>query len=211
MDSAPAIYIVDDDLAFRTSLSALLKVRTPFGISEFADGAAWLEEEQSLPPGCLLLDYSMPNLSGLAVLEEMRGRGSAHQVVMITGEGNISVAVHAMRAGAHDFLEKPVAFDTLIEAINLAVQRLGDDINAKNGVLHAQQRIDRLKPRERDIMLNLADGHPNKVIAHKLGLSVRTVEVYRANLMDKLEVRSLADLIKLVFNAGLMPASKDKP
>lgn len=204
MDEAVPVYIVDDDDDLRHSLIDLLQMRTSYAISAFADGESWLDAEQSLTPGCLLLDYSMPGISGLKVLEEMRRRGSAHRVIMITGEGNVSIAVQAMHSGAHDFIEKPVTFEMLRRAIELATQRLNDTIEAKRAKDQALERIGRLKPREYDVMLGLADGLPNKVIAHRLGLSVRTVEVYRANLMDKLEVRSLADVIRLVFNAELI-------
>ncbi len=206
MDETFAVYVVDDDPALRTSLCELLKLRTPYKISEFPDGESWLHIESSLAPGCLLLDYSMPGISGLAVLDEMRARNSAHQVVMVTGEGNIALAVQAMHAGANDFIEKPAAFETLIKSIDLGLQRLHDNLGVRQAVTDARLRIDRLKPRERDVLLNLAEGHPNKVIAHRLELSVRTVEVYRANLMEKLEVRSLADVIKLAFIAGLLTA-----
>lgn len=204
MDDPVALYIVDDDTDLRNSMVELLQMRTDYPISSFGSGTAWLDAEATLPPGCLLLDYSMPDISGIAVLEEMRKRGSTHQVIMITGEGNISVAVQAMHSGANDFIEKPVSFAILDRAIRLAVQRLNHAIDAKRTVSQALEKIEKLKPRERDVMLCLADGLPNKVIAHRLGLSVRTVEVYRANLMDKLEVRSLADVIKLAFNAGLV-------
>jgi two-component system, LuxR family, response regulator FixJ len=206
MDDTAAVYIVDDDTALRTSLCELLQLRTRYKISEFSDGERWLQNEPSLAPGCLLLDYSMPGISGLAVLDEMRARNSVHQIVMITGEGNIAVAVQAMHAGANDFIEKPVGFETLIQAIDLAMQRLNDRLGVRKAVIDARLRIDRLKPRELDVLLNLAEGHSNKIIAHRLGLSVRTVEVYRAHLMEKLEVRSLADVIRLAFTAGLLTA-----
>lgn len=204
MVDAGSIYIIDDDTALRTSLAELLNVRTGFEVMDFAEGKSWLDQEQSLRPGCVLLDYSMPAMSGLAVLEEMRRRASAHQVVIITGEGSISVAVQAMHAGANDFLEKPVSFEILKQAIDQSFQRLFDSMDVQRAKIDAQAKIDRLKPRELEVMLELADGHSNKVIAHRLGLSVRTVEVYRANLMDKLEVRSLAEIIKLAFNSGLI-------
>lgn len=204
MDEALAIYVVDDDEDLRNSTVELLQMRTEYEVTAFADGLSWLEAEADLPPGCVLLDYSMPYMSGIAVLDEMRNRGSAHQVIMITGEGNVAVAVQAMHAGANDFIEKPVAFTMLEMAIRLAAQRLNNAIGAKRAAAQALEKIERLKPREREVMLCLAEGLPNKLIAHQLGLSVRTVEVYRANLMDKMEVRSLADVIKLVFNAGLI-------
>src|SRR6218665_2879099 len=117
MDDHAPIYIVDDDAALRGSLVELLQMRTSHPISAFENGENWLDEEQSIAPGCVLLDYSMPGMSGLKVLEEMRKRGWAHQVIMITGEGNISIAVQAMHSGAHDFIEKPVTFEMLRGAI----------------------------------------------------------------------------------------------
>lgn len=204
MDDAVSIYVVDDDADLRNSMVELLQTRTDYAIAAFTDGLSWLEAEADLSPGCVLLDFSMPYMSGIAVLEEMRNRGSAHQVIMITGEGNVAVAVQAMHAGANDFIEKPVSFAALERSISQAILRLNHSLDAKRVIASALEKIEKLKPRERDVMLCLAEGMPNKVIAHRLALSVRTVEVYRANLMDKLEVRSLADVIKLAFSAGLV-------
>ena len=206
MDKNANVYIVDDDEELRASLVTLLSLRTPWQIMPFATGEEWLNAEHRLEPGCVLLDYSMPGISGLGVLEQMRKAQSAHQTIMLTGEGNISIAVQAMHAGASDFIEKPVAFEALEKAVSAALERLGSEMTARLAAQEAKRLIERLTPRERDVMLSLADGLPNKVIANRMGLSVRTVEVYRANLMDKLEVKSLADVIKLVFGAGLMRA-----
>lgn len=200
------VYIVDDDEELRASLVTLLSLRTSWRITPFATGEEWLNVEQHLEPGCVLLDYSMPGMSGLGVLEHMRSTHSSHQAIMLTGEGNSAVAVQAMHAGASDFIEKPVAFESLEAAVNAGLDRLGSEMTARVAAQEAKRLIDRLTPRERDVMLGLADGLPNKAIANRMGLSVRTVEVYRANLMDKLEVKSLADVIKLVFGAGLMRA-----
>jgi two-component system response regulator FixJ len=198
------VYIVDDDEDLRNSLLDLLATRTRWAVRAFADGTSWLAAEASETPGCVLLDHSMPGLTGIEVLQQMRARGSAHQVVMLTGEGNIAIAVQAMHEGASDFIEKPARFAQIEASIAAAQDRLSDAVAATRRTEEAKARIARLRAREHDVMMGLVDGQPNKIIAHNLGLSVRTVELYRASLMDRLDVASIADLLKIAFAARLV-------
>jgi two-component system response regulator FixJ len=204
MSDTAQVYVVDDDDDLRGSLVDLISTRTPWRTKAYTDGRAWLDAEQMHPPGCVLLDHSMPGITGLGVLQEMQRRQSAHQIVMLTGEGNIGIAVQAMRAGATDFIEKPARFEDLERAISAAIARLTDTIHARDKAAEAKIRLARLKPREHDVMMGLVEGDPNKIIAYKLGLSVRTVELYRAALMDRLDVNSVADVLKIAFAAGLI-------
>lgn len=204
MPDTGQIYIVDDDRDLRASLVDLISTRTPWRVRSFADGVSWLAAERQETAGCVLLDHSMPGMMGLAVLQEMQRRKSSHQVVMLTGEGNIAIAVEAMRAGASDFLEKPVLFDQLEASLLGAFDRLTNAIEATTRTEEARARISRLKPRERDVMMGLVEGQPNKIIAFNLGLSIRTVELYRAALMDRLAVDSVADVLKIAFAANLV-------
>lgn len=198
------IYVVDDDTDLRSSLVDLIMTRTSWRVRGFPDGVTWLEVEADETPGCVLLDYSMPNMTGLTVLQEMRKRHSEHQIVMLTGEGNIQIAVQAMRLGASDFLEKPVLFDQLESSLAAAFDRLNNDNAARMRTDRARAKVARLRPREQDVMMGLVEGQPNKVIAYNLGLSVRTVELYRAALMDRLEVQSVADVLKIAYAANLL-------
>jgi two-component system response regulator FixJ len=204
MPDTGQIYIVDDDRDLRASLVDLISTRTPWRVRSFVDGTSWLATERDETAGCVLLDHSMPGMTGLAVLQEMERRRSGHQVIMLTGEGNIAIAVEAMRAGASDFLEKPVLFDQLEYSLRGAFARLDNALEASTRAEEARARIARLKPRERDVMMGLVEGQPNKIIAYNLGLSVRTVELYRAALMDRLSVDSVADVLKIAFAANLV-------
>jgi len=130
MSDTSQVYVVDDDDDLRGSLVDLISTRTPWRVKAYADGRSWLAVEMSQAPGCVLLDHSMPGMTGLAVLQEMQQRTSTHQVVMLTGEGNIAIAVQAMRAGATDFIEKPARFEDLEKSIGAAIARLTDSIEA---------------------------------------------------------------------------------
>jgi len=200
------VYIVDDDDDLRESLVDLIRTRTAWRVRPFTGGQAWLDAEREASSGCVLLDHSMPGMTGLAVLQEMQRRKSLHQVVMLTGEGNIAIAVDAMRTGASDFIEKPARFEQLEHSIGAAMDRLNHVVATDKRSEEAKARIAKLKPRERDVMLGLVEGHPNKIIAHRLGLSIRTVELYRAALMDRLDVDSVADVLKLAFAADMICA-----
>jgi two-component system response regulator FixJ len=162
---------------------------------------AFLKEANSAKRGCVLLDLRMPEMDGLQVQQEMARRGIDMPVVILTGHGDIAFAVKAMRCGAVNFIEKPYEKEDLLLAIQEAHARLdqSDDRGMKSH--EAKIRLASLTGRERDVLDGLSAGYPNKIIAYKLGISARTVEVYRANMMDRLRVRSLSDALRIAFIA----------
>lgn len=143
----------------------------------------------------------MPGRDGLEVQSTMNDRGLAFPVIVVTGHGDIGLAVRAMKAGAIDFLEKPYRREDLLAALQQACNRLEDGEHVKKHSADAKLRLNALTPREREVMDGLANGYPNKTIAYDLGISPRTVEVHRANLMEKLEARSLSDALRIAFDA----------
>lgn len=198
------IYIVDDDEPVRKSLQSLLYTRSDVTIDSFSSGDAFLAAAARLAPGVVLLDVHMTGASGLDVLAQVKARELPLVCVIITGHGNIAMAVQAMKAGAIDFLEKPYDHLSLMATIERACDRL-DQVEAEAArVAAAQKAIARLAPREIDVLMGLIVGKVNKVIAHELDISPRTVEVYRANLMTKLHVRTLPDALRIAFAAGLV-------
>jgi len=198
------IYIVDDDDAVRASLHSLLSVRADLVIRSYRSGDAFLAEAKELDPGVLLLDFHMPGASGLDVLHTLDD-GPAFVPIILTGQGNVSLAVQAMKAGALDFIEKPYEAELLLQVVDAAFSRLEADSGAAARVDQASAKIAKLSPRETDVLKGLIEGRSNKVIAYELDISPRTVEIYRANLMEKLEVRSLSEALRVAFAAGLFP------
>ena len=198
------IYIVDDDDAVRASLHSLLSVRGDLVIRSYRSGDAFLEEADELDPGVLLLDFHMPGATGLDVLNAI-GQRPTFAAVILTGQGNVGLAVQAMKAGALDFIEKPYEADQLMQVIDMAFSRLEQNSDAASRVDAAKGKIAKLSPRECDVLMGLIEGRSNKVIAYELDISPRTVEIYRANLMEKLEVRSLSEALRVAFAAGLIP------
>jgi two-component system, LuxR family, response regulator FixJ len=199
------IYIVDDDDPVRASLQGLLSVRQNLLIRSFRSGDAFLEQVNELDPGVLLLDFNMPGSNGLDVLRALRPCGTRFVAIMLTGQGNIDMAVQAMKAGAMDFLEKPYDPAVLLQLVEAAFLQHEQQNAAAGRAEQAAARIATLSPRERDVLKGLIEGRSNKVIAFELDLSPRTVEIYRANLMQKLEVRSLSEALKIAFAAGMFP------
>ena len=182
MTARRLIHIIDDEEAIRRSASFMLKT-SGFAVETWHSGAAFLNEVRHVAPGCILLDVRMPEIDGLEVQEILNERGVAMPVIVLTGHGDISIAVRAMKAGAVDFLEKPFEKAVLLEAVEAAFARLEDRDAKTLRSEEASLAIAALTPRERDVLEGLAQGLPNKTIAYDLGISPRTVEVYRANLM----------------------------
>lgn len=199
------IYLVDDDDAVRASLHSLLALGSSCIVRSFRSGDAFLEDVRSLAPGVVLLDFHMPGSTGMDVLRELRPFDGKFVAVILTGEGNIALAVQAMKMGALDFIEKPYEAGRLLELVETAFSRLEHDSAAVSQAEDARRKIAMLSPRERDVLMGLIDGRANKVIAHELDISPRTVEIYRANLMTKLGVRSLSEALRIAFAAGLIP------
>ncbi|WP_333572665.1 response regulator transcription factor [Sphingomonas sp.] len=198
------IYIVDDDDAVRASLHSLLSVRPDLIVRGYRSGDAFLEQESELDPGVVLLDFHMPGSSGLDVLLKL-DRSATFVPIVLTGQGNVGLAVQAMKAGALDFIEKPYEAEFLLKVIDQAFSKLEEDGEAAARTATAESKIAKLSPRETDVLKGLIEGRSNKIIAYELDISPRTVEIYRANLMEKLEVRSLSEALRIAFAAGLFP------
>lgn len=207
-DTAPPIgsrnmYIVDDDQMVRRSTSFLLN-SAGYVVRAFRSGRDFLGELPGLEPGITLLDVRMPDMDGLAVLEHMPSdKRPVFPVVVITGHGDLPTAVRAMKLGARDFLEKPFSEDALFEILESIFGQLADDVDYVAQRDRARALIGSLSPRELDVLRGLIGGEPNKLVAHKLGLSVRTVEMHRAKMLDRLGVRTLPDAIRMLFIAEL--------
>ena len=197
------LIIVDDDPSVRLSLAHLLAMIPDTQIESFPSGDLFLAEADQLLPACLILDLDMPGTSGLGVLDALSLGDQPFAAVVLTGAGDIQSAVHAMQAGASDFLEKPCSHDRLIEAVEAALAKLADRSDVEGRRAQALTKIDALSARERDVLIGLLKGQSNKLIAHDLGISHRTVEIYRAKLMEKMEVRNIADAMRIAFAAGL--------
>lgn len=202
---APSVYLVDDDAAVRDELAEALSLRG-FAVTTFAGGQELLDVQAGLAEGCIVLDVNMPGLDGMEVHRRLLQAESAHKVVMLTGAGTISMAVSSVQAGAVDFLEKPFHLDGLSQAIQRAIARIRDDVRKAARRSAALASIERLSQREREVMEGLVLGLPNKIIAFRLGLSTRTVEAYRAKVMDKLEVTSVSDIVRLAAEADIVPS-----
>ena len=195
------VFVVDDDPFVRQQLTRLLE-KAGWHVQAFASGVELLAGLRPGQAGCLLLDVSMPGMSGLELQAELRTRGIQTPVVFLTGHGTIPMAVDALRAGAVTFLEKPVVSQALVEAVTLALNHDRERRRAEEASAVRTQQLGALTQREREVMELVAKGLSNKEIARVLGISFRTVEYHRAHLMEKLSADSVADLIRL---SGLSP------
>jgi two-component system response regulator FixJ len=202
MNDKTVIHVVDDDAAMRDSLAFLLDVNG-FRPLVYESAIAFLAVPPTSALDCVVSDIRMPGMNGIEMVRKLKGEGSACPVILITGHGDVALAVDAMKAGAADFIEKPFDDAVLLDAIRTALAArpaIQDDNTAKK---EAEARLADLSPRERDVLRGLAAGKINKVIAHDLGISPRTVEVYRANLMAKTGARSMSNLMRIALAAGL--------
>jgi two-component system, LuxR family, response regulator FixJ len=194
----PQIHLVDDDPDVRSAVSLLLKTEN-LRVTTYADAKAILEGVDASTPGCLVLDVRLPDMDGLTLQRELKTRGVQMPVVFITGHGDIPMAVRAVSDGALDFLEKPFHDEALIDGV-----RHGLDIDARQragaaGMAQVEERLHSLTPRERQVLECLLDGKPNKLIARDLDVSVRTVEIHRSNLMQKMGAKSAAHLARIAL------------
>lgn len=201
MSDTSVIHIVDDDPAVRDSLGFVLSTAN-WEVRAYASGAALLERLKDLDPGLIITDVRMPGMTGLELVDELKRHGVRHPVIVLTGHADVSMAVEAMKAGVVDFLEKP--FDD--HALLAAVER-GLGMQASAGANQAarsdvQERLAQLTARERDVFNAVSAGESNKSAAQLLGISPRTVEIYRANVMEKMQARTLADLVRMSLLAG---------
>jgi two-component system response regulator FixJ len=202
MSHQRTVYLIDDDAAVRRSLSSQL---ADFGIEAwpFASGAEFVGMLGHLRPSCVIVDMEMPHMSGLDVLAELVRQDVDWPAIAVSSRGELDVAIDAMKLGAIEFLQKPLEIDRLEAALRFAAESLERTIEASLARQEAQERVTRLTPREIDIGLALLRGMANKSAAHELGISVRTVEMHRAHILEKLGVKSLAEAAVLMTQAGL--------
>src|SRR5882724_1668956 len=203
MPSIGKVYVIDDDEAMRDSLSFLLE-SAGFDVTLFESALKFLDALPELAFGCVVSDVRMPGLDGIELLKTMKNRPGALPIIIMTGHGDIPLAVEAMKLGAIDFLEKPFEDDRLITMIEMAVQQAAPA--AKNQALTQEivARVATLSPRERQVMDGLIAGLSNKLIARDYDISPRTIEVYRANVMTKMQANSLSELVRFAMRAGLL-------
>lgn len=198
----PTIYLVDDDAAFRRSVVFLLD-SVGWQVQQYDSAQAFLlaHAQQPADIGCLLLDIRMPVMSGLALQQHLITRGWAVPIVFMTGHGDIEMAVQAMKAGAHDFLEKPFKDQVLLDAVDSAVEHMRATRQTRSRKSAAQALLDRLSPREREVARLIAQGHPNKAVARMLEISEKTVHVHRQHVLEKTETANAAELTRLILLA----------
>ncbi|HKR17367.1 response regulator FixJ [Rhizorhapis sp.] len=206
MTDKPLVHVVDDDEAIRRSISFLLRT-SGYATTLYGSGKEFLSSLSKLERGCILLDVRMPDMDGMEVQQRLREAGVMLPVIIMTGHGDVDMAVRAMKAGASDFIEKPFEKDVLLGALDSARQRLEADNLLDARCEDARARLNILTPRERDVLKGMVDGLPNKTIAYDLGISPRTVEIHRANLMQKLGVQSLSEALRIAFTARLFDES----
>lgn len=197
----PTVFIVDDDPAIRFAMQSLMD-SVDLRHEIFGSGDDFLQEAGGERPGCLVLDIRMPGLGGLELQDELIRRGNSLPIIFITGHGDVPMAVEAMQKGAVDFIQKPFRDQDLLDRIREALS--ADDERRQERREHAEvaERIGRLTNREREVFDLVVTGKPNKVIAYELGVSQRTVEIHRARVMEKMEAKSLADLVRMHLNHG---------
>lgn len=195
-DRKQTVYIVDDDQAIRHAMELLMRsVGLDYEIYHSAD--EFLSGHTNERAGCLVLDIRMPGLGGLELQEKLNEMGSTLPIIFITGHGDVPMAVEAMQKGAVDFIQKPFRDQELLDRVSEALKTDQERRSARNQQAEVTGRIDKLTKREREVMDLVVTGKPNKVIAYELGVSQRTVEIHRARVMEKMEARSLADLVRM--------------
>lgn len=198
MSDRATVHIVDDDLAVRQSLAFLLAT-AGIGVRLYDSAAGLLNSLAVASSGCVVTDVRMPEIGGLELLRRLKAAGSSLPVIVMTGHGDVALAVEAMKAGAVDFIEKPFDDELFLQAVKSSLQtRSATD----RGAPATRVKLESLSMRERQVLDGVLAGKQNKVIAHELGLSPRTVEVYRANVMTKTEANSLPDLVRAVLDSG---------
>ncbi len=194
----PVVWVVDDDEAMRSSLKWLIE-SVGMRVESFDSADAFLRDHYPGRFGCLLLDVRMPGMSGLDLLEYMERERMMPPTIIITGHGDVPMAVRAMKAGAVDFIEKPFNDETLLDAIRHALAKEEERRVTSAQVAEYAERVEQLTPRELEVMKMVTDGCSNKEIANALGVSAKTIEAHRARVMEKMHARSLAELVRMVI------------
>ena len=198
MTGEPTVHVVDDDSAMRDSVAFLL-ASANLSSRLYHSAAALLERVGELEHGCVLTDIRMPDMNGVELTSELKRLGVLHPVIALTGHADVALAVEAMKAGVVEFLEKPFADDTLLNAVRAALVLGEGQASRHRARAEAAQRIAQLTARERDVFDAIVQGDSNKVAALRLGISPRTVEIYRANVMAKMKAHSLSDLVRMAL------------
>ena len=197
------VHVIDDDAAMRESLAFLLK-SAEVKVATYESASEFLARLPQINAGCVVTDVRMPGMSGIELLKHLRDLKNMVPVIVITGHGDVPLAVEAMKFGASDFLEKPFDDDLLLAAVQSALSdqaAVHEDNALKTAII---QRLEHLTARERQVLDGLVAGNPNKIIAYDLGISPRTIEIYRANVMTKMEASSLSELVRMALTAGVL-------
>ncbi|MFN3583410.1 response regulator FixJ [Phenylobacterium sp.] len=195
------VHVIDDDEAMRQSLQFLLDT-AGYAARTHESAIQFLEQLDALEPGCIVTDVRMPEMNGLELVRRLRSRGVTLPVIVITGHGDVPLAVEAMKSGVADFLEKPFDDEQLLSAVRAALDSNVNDDRNDTEKQRFESMLAGLSPREQDVLRGVVAGKPNKIIAYELGISPRTVEVYRANVMSKTGAASLSELVRMALLAG---------
>jgi two-component system response regulator FixJ len=209
MPTEAIVHVIDDDEAVRQSLEFLLRT-SGIAAKTYGSAAAFLAALQKIDSGCVITDVRMPEVSGIDLLRHLGERQINIPVIVITGHGDVPLAVEAMKAGAVDFLEKPFDDELLLRSVRSALNRSQENAERDSERAELDARIATLSNRERDVLDGLVAGKPNKIIAFDLAISPRTVEIYRANLMTKMKAASLSELVRMALLAGVMKSGTNK-
>jgi len=196
------VYLVDDDTGVRNGLSRLLRARG-YDVRPYSSPREFLQHHDPATPGCAVLDVAMPGLDGLGLQQALAAGGSHRPIIFITGKGDVPTSVRAMKAGALDFLTKPVKEADLLEAILRAKKRDAEHRLVSSELESIQAKVNTLTPREREVLVHVVAGRLNKQIAGDLGTVEKTIKVHRSRMMEKLGVRSVADLVRMVEKARI--------
>jgi two-component system response regulator FixJ len=198
LQTEPVVHVIDDDDAARHSLKFLIEC-AGYRVADYDSALAFLAAlgaTNRLAPGCIVTDVRMPEMTGLELVDRLKQQGVAEPVIVITGHADVPMAIQAMKAGVVDFIEKPFGDDAILSVIRETLDRRSHEAEADEEKRAAADRLASLSQREREVLERLVEGKANKVIAFQLGISVRTVEVYRANVMTKMQVKSLPQLVR---------------
>ena len=202
------VHVIDDDEAVRESLTFLLKT-AGLAVRSYESATAFLHDDPTAKSGCVVTDVRMPDISGLDLLRRLKEMHASLPVIVITGHGDVPLAVEAMKAGALDFLEKPFDDEALLTAVNAALHHQGADAKREADRAGIMEKLASLSNRERQVLEGLVAGHPNKTIAFDHGISPRTVEIYRANLMSKMQAGSLSELVRMALVGGILEGGEN--
>jgi len=203
MEQKAKVYVIDDDAAMRDSLEFLLD-SSGFDVTLFEAAQDFLDTLSGLPFGCVVSDVRMPGMDGIELLKHMKAADNRFPIVIMTGHGDVPLAVEAMKLGAIDFLEKPFEAERLTTMIESAIRQAEPAAKSEAATLEILTRVESLSPRERQVMDGLMAGLSNKMIAREYDISPRTIEVYRANVMTKMGAGSLSELVRLAMRAGVL-------